>query len=111
VTRIVKGFPRGSWEKEPGRRNEALDALEHMQAHLDRDLPVTALAAVAQISPFYFSRMFKQSTGLSPHNICCASGSSAQGSFWLIPGGGSRRWATDSAFRTRAISPPSSARW
>jgi Terminase large subunit gpA, endonuclease domain len=26
VTRIVKGFPRGSWEKEPGRRNEALDA-------------------------------------------------------------------------------------
>jgi phage terminase large subunit GpA-like protein len=25
VTRIVKGFPRGSWEKEPGRRSEALD--------------------------------------------------------------------------------------
>jgi phage terminase large subunit GpA-like protein len=25
VTRIVKGFPRGSWKKEPGRRNEALD--------------------------------------------------------------------------------------
>jgi hypothetical protein len=21
VTRIVKGFPRGSWEKEPGRRS------------------------------------------------------------------------------------------
>jgi AraC-like DNA-binding protein len=41
--------------------------LEHMQAHLDRELSVTALAAVAQISPFYFSRLFKQSTGLSPH--------------------------------------------
>ena len=25
MTRIVKGFPRGSWEKEPARRNEALD--------------------------------------------------------------------------------------
>jgi phage terminase large subunit GpA-like protein len=25
VTRLVKGFPRASWEKEPGRRNEALD--------------------------------------------------------------------------------------
>ena len=24
VTRIVKGFPRASWEKEPGRRNEAM---------------------------------------------------------------------------------------
>jgi AraC-like DNA-binding protein len=41
--------------------------LEHMQANLDQELSVTALAAVAQISPFYFSRLFKQSTGLSPH--------------------------------------------
>jgi AraC family transcriptional regulator len=41
--------------------------LEHVQAHLDQQLSVTALAAVAQISPFYFSRLFKQSTGLSPH--------------------------------------------
>jgi AraC family transcriptional regulator len=41
--------------------------LEHMQAHLGQELPVTALAAVAQISPYHFSRLFKQSTGLSPH--------------------------------------------
>jgi AraC-like DNA-binding protein len=41
--------------------------LEHMEAHLDQELPVTALAAVAQMSPYYFSRLFKQSTGLSPH--------------------------------------------
>jgi AraC-like DNA-binding protein len=41
--------------------------LEHMQAHLDQALPVTALAAVAQMSPYHFSRRFKQSTGLSPH--------------------------------------------
>jgi AraC-like DNA-binding protein len=41
--------------------------LEHMEAHLDQELPVTALAVVAQMSPFYFSRLFKQSTGLSPH--------------------------------------------
>jgi AraC family transcriptional regulator len=26
------------------------------------------LAAVAQMSPYYFSRLFKQSTGLSPHH-------------------------------------------
>jgi AraC family transcriptional regulator len=41
--------------------------VEHMQAHLDQDLPVTELAAMAQMSPYHFSRLFKQSTGLSPH--------------------------------------------
>jgi AraC family transcriptional regulator len=41
--------------------------LEHMQAHLDQELPVTALAAVADLSSSYFSRLFKRSTGLSPH--------------------------------------------
>ena len=32
VTRMVKGFPRGSWEKEPGRRNEALDCRVYARA-------------------------------------------------------------------------------
>jgi phage terminase large subunit GpA-like protein len=29
---MVKGFPRGSWEKEPGRRNEALDCRVYARA-------------------------------------------------------------------------------
>ena len=32
VTRIVKGFPRGSWETESGRRNEALDCRVYARA-------------------------------------------------------------------------------
>ncbi len=32
VTRIVKGFPRASWEKEPGRRNESLDCRVYARA-------------------------------------------------------------------------------
>ncbi len=32
VTRIVKGFPKQSWEKEPGRRNEALDCRIYARA-------------------------------------------------------------------------------
>jgi AraC family transcriptional regulator len=40
--------------------------LEYMQAHLDQELSLAGLAAVAQMSPYYFSRLFKQSTGLSP---------------------------------------------
>jgi AraC family transcriptional regulator len=41
--------------------------LEYMQAHLDQELSLMALGTVAQMSPYYFSRLFKQSTGLSPH--------------------------------------------
>jgi AraC-like DNA-binding protein len=41
--------------------------VEHLQAHLDQRLSVTALAAVAHLSPYHFSRLFKHSTGLSPH--------------------------------------------
>jgi AraC family transcriptional regulator len=41
--------------------------LEYMQTHLDQELSLAALGAVAQMSPYYFSRLFKQSTGLSPH--------------------------------------------
>jgi AraC-like DNA-binding protein len=39
--------------------------LEHMQAHLDQQLPVTALAALAQMSPSTSAGC--SSTGLSPH--------------------------------------------
>jgi AraC family transcriptional regulator len=41
--------------------------LEYIQAHLDQELSLAALARIAQMSPYYFSRLFKQSTGLSPH--------------------------------------------
>lgn len=42
-------------------------ALDYIQAHLADDLSVQAIASVIQISPYHFSRCFKQSTGLSPH--------------------------------------------
>jgi AraC family transcriptional regulator len=41
--------------------------VDYIQAYLDRDLSLKELAAIAQISPHYFSQLFKQSTGLSPH--------------------------------------------
>jgi AraC-like DNA-binding protein len=51
-----------------GLRQSSLQrVLEHLEAHLTQELPVTALAAVADLSPSYFSRLFKRSTGLSPH--------------------------------------------
>jgi AraC family transcriptional regulator len=40
---------------------------EFIAEHLDGPLTVEQLARVAQLSPFHFARMFKQSTGQSPH--------------------------------------------
>lgn len=42
-------------------------AIDYLQAHLADDLPLEVLAAQASMSPFHFSRAFKQATGASPH--------------------------------------------
>ncbi|MBW4617836.1 MAG: AraC family transcriptional regulator [Cyanosarcina radialis HA8281-LM2] len=41
--------------------------VDYIHEHLDRDLTLETLAAIARMSPSYFSRSFKQSTGRSPH--------------------------------------------
>ncbi|MGG6239711.1 helix-turn-helix domain-containing protein [Nodosilinea sp. AN01ver1] len=40
---------------------------EYIDANLHQDLKLVELAAIAQISPAYFARLFKQSEGISPH--------------------------------------------
>ncbi|MGL5807300.1 MAG: helix-turn-helix domain-containing protein [Xenococcaceae cyanobacterium] len=40
---------------------------EYVRANLDRDLRLEKLAALLQMSTFYFARLFKQSTNLTPH--------------------------------------------
>lgn len=41
--------------------------LDYIDTHLDGDLTLTKLANLVQISPHYFSSLFKQSMGLTPH--------------------------------------------
>jgi AraC family transcriptional regulator len=41
--------------------------VDYIQAHLDQDLSLKELAALVQLSPHYFAQLFKQSTGVSPH--------------------------------------------
>ena len=41
--------------------------LDYIHAHLEQDLSVEAIATLLKMSPYYFSRLFKQSTGLSPY--------------------------------------------
>lgn len=40
---------------------------EYINQHLDRDLKVFELAAIAQISPYHFIRLFKNATNQTPH--------------------------------------------
>ena len=41
--------------------------LNYIGDHLDKDISLEILASLVAISPFHFCRLFKQSTGLSPH--------------------------------------------
>jgi len=51
---------------EPRRLKRVLDFIE---ARLGEDLPLEDLASQACLSPFHFSRLFTDATGLSPHRF------------------------------------------
>ncbi|MEG3841702.1 AraC family transcriptional regulator [Microcoleus sp. herbarium14] len=40
---------------------------EYINEHLHEDIKLIELAAIAQISPYHFLRLFKQSMGITPH--------------------------------------------
>lgn len=42
---------------------------DYINDSLDRDLSLTEMAIMVQMSPFHFARLFKQSTGLAPHQF------------------------------------------
>ncbi len=41
--------------------------IDYIHTHLESDLSLKELAAIAQISPHYFAQLFKQSMGVTPH--------------------------------------------
>lgn len=43
--------------------------IDYIHANLDRDIGLSDLAELAQMSPYHFSRLFKQSTGHSPYQF------------------------------------------
>ncbi|GET41542.1 helix-turn-helix domain-containing protein [Microseira wollei] len=46
---------------------QILQVSEYISVNLDRDIKLADLAAIAGVSQFHFSRLFKQSMGISPH--------------------------------------------
>jgi AraC family transcriptional regulator len=41
--------------------------LDYIDQYLEQDVSLAELAAIAQLSPYHFARLFKQSTGIAPH--------------------------------------------
>lgn len=50
-------------------RHKLHQVTDYIKDSLDQDLSLIDLAALVQMSPFYFARLFKQSTGLAPHQF------------------------------------------
>jgi AraC family transcriptional regulator len=50
-------------------RTTLRQVIEYIYAHLDQELGLAELAAIAHFSPYYFTRLFKQSTGVTPHQF------------------------------------------
>jgi AraC family transcriptional regulator len=50
-------------------RSKLCQVIEYIQANLDQELGLAELAAIANLSPHYFTRLFKQSTKLTPHQF------------------------------------------
>ena len=53
----------------PGKlpRYKLQQTIDYIYAYLDRDLSLKDLSDVVQMSPNYFARLFKQTTGITPH--------------------------------------------
>ena len=63
VRRITPATYKGGL---PGNRLKRV--LDYIAANLDENISLAQLAAIAGMSPHYFSELFKRSTGRAPHN-------------------------------------------
>ncbi len=61
-TRSISGYPKGGLA-----RKKLKSVMEYVHDHLEGDVDLASLAEISGVSRFHFARMFKQSTGLSPH--------------------------------------------
>ena len=57
--------PKSRYGRLP--REKLLRAVEYIRDQLDTDLTVSGIAQAVYMSPYHFTRLFKESTGRSPH--------------------------------------------
>ena len=59
--------PKSSGHSDGLSRSQLILVTDYICEHLDRDLKLADLAALARVSPYHFLRLFKQSLGITPH--------------------------------------------
>jgi AraC family transcriptional regulator len=59
--------PRPLQSEDGLPQHKLTQVLEYIQAHLDQDIRLADLAALTQMSQYYFCRLFKRSLGVTPH--------------------------------------------
>lgn len=65
-------FSGADCKEHDGRLAAIVRVIEHMKRELDRPLPLETLARLAPFSPFYFHRVFKQATSMTPARFLAA---------------------------------------
>jgi AraC family transcriptional regulator len=72
VIHLLKNYsawqPQFSFNSE-GRlpKHQLQKVADYVQAHLNQDIPLSEMARVLNLSQYHFCRLFKQSTGMTPH--------------------------------------------
>jgi AraC family transcriptional regulator len=63
-----KAARKAARERGGGLPRRALkEVIDYIGDNLEKDLTLAEMAGVAHMSPYHFSRLFKESTGLTPH--------------------------------------------
>jgi AraC family transcriptional regulator len=64
--------PIGTRPRRGLPRHKLRAAIEYIEGHLDSEIALEDLAAVAHLSAYHFARLFRASTGLPPHRYVIA---------------------------------------
>jgi AraC-like DNA-binding protein len=64
---LITPTPTLEFKKRGLTHTQLQQVLNYIHTHLDRDLSLTELAEVINISPTYFASLFKQAIEISPH--------------------------------------------
>lgn len=69
---LLRSSPVGRGIEEPSQgltHHQMRHVLDFVQAHLEQDLSLEALAQQIGFSPYHFARLFRHTTGASPHQF------------------------------------------